>query len=392
MDTNKKRYEDSMRITLLSTIVNTLLMIFKFIIGVLSNSTAMIADAVHSLSDFASDAIIFIATKISQKPSDEEHPFGHSKIETISSFILGIILCSVGLNIGYQSILKIISWANGEEITFKGDVVFWVVVGVSIISKEILFHLTNAVGKKHDNESIIANAWHHRSDALSSVAVLIGALIAYFTDFVIADSISAIIVSLLIIKVGVQIIINSGNTLIDVSADKETVNKIKVISKSTEGVENVHAIRTRKLGHGILSYIDIEVNRNISVNCGHQIAEEVKKNIMNKIDKVKDVIIHVDPYKADLGTHSIKSVSTVEIEKISTWIKEIEKNISQKIKVKKDIQIRSTEHNEKIIDINIEIDKFMPISESYKISRLFKEEIKRKDKNIKFVRIEMIPF
>jgi cation diffusion facilitator family transporter len=272
-------------------------MAIKFIGGIISGSAGLIADAVHSLSDFASDILIIVSAKISQKPKDHDHPYGHSKVETIASFILGILLGFVGLNIGYNSIKSIINWFNGETFSIKTNLIFWIIIALSIIGKEILYQITIRKAKKHNNDNLKANAWHHRSDSLSSISVLIGALIVHFTGFEIADSIAAIIVSIMIIKVAWEILYSSGNTLIDTSADNDTLDKIKDITLNTNGVLSINSLKTRKIGNGVLMECDIEVRSNITVDEGHTIAENVKVNIMNNIEDIRDVLVHVEPYK-----------------------------------------------------------------------------------------------
>ncbi len=296
MNETKSRYKDAVKITIISLITNSFLMVIKFIGGIISGSAGLIADAVHSLSDFASDILIIVSAKISQKPKDHDHPYGHSKVETIASFILGIFLGFVGLNIGYNSIISIIDWFNGETFSIKTNIIFWIIIALSIIGKEILYQITIKVANKYNNDSLKANAWHHRTDSLSSISVLIGALIVHFTGFEIADSIAAIIVSIMIIKVAWEILYSSGNTLIDASADNDTLDKIKKNTLNTNGVLGINSLKTRKIGNGILMECDIKVKSDITVEEGHTIAENVKLNVMNNIEDVKDVLVHVEPY------------------------------------------------------------------------------------------------
>ncbi len=297
MKKENTRYKDSIKVTIMSLVINFILMSLKFLGGIISKSAGLLADAVHSLSDLASDGLIIISANISQKPQDSKHPYGHSKVETVASFILGIILGFVALNIGYNSIKSIIDWINGESMSIKINTLFWIVIVISILSKEIIYHITIRIARKHDNDSLKANAWHHRSDSLSSISVLIGALVVHFTGFGIADSIAAIIVSIMIIKVAWKILYSSANTLIDTSADEETLQKIKDITKNTKGVLNINSLKTRRIGNGVLMECEIEVQSHITVNEGHNIAEEVKQNIMENLEKVKDVSVHVEPHK-----------------------------------------------------------------------------------------------
>lgn len=385
-----ERSKEAIKVTILSTIINVLLMVSKFIAGILGKSTALIADGVHSLSDLVTDTIVIIASKISQKPVDDKHPFGHSKIETISSFILGFILVSVGLNIAWESVWTVIDWFRGDKVEISKGIFYWVVIIGSILAKEILFQITIRVAKKYKNDSLKANAWHHRSDSLSSVAVLIGYIIVSFTGFAIADSIAAILVSVLIIKIGVEVAYNSGNTLLDVSAGSEMLRNINTIVTSTKGVVDTHALKSRKVGDGVMLHVNIVVDRKISVDSGHRIAEDVRNNIMNKLDEVKDVIVHVDPHKTNTEVLSEPIINTEESEAVLGKIKSIENNLSQKVKVKECI-LRTTDHDKKLVNITIEMEGYTPVYESYKIAKIFKNSLKETFHDIKDVIIECEP-
>ncbi len=292
----ENRYKDSIIVTVASSVVNVLLTVAKIIIGILTASAGLIAEAIHSISDFATDVIVIVAMKLAKKKADEKHPFDHNKIEAIASFILGLILLYVGIvNVAYENILKIIDWFKGEPIEFTTNAIFWVVVAISILSKEILYQVTVRIGKKYNNQSVIANAWHHRSDAMGAVAVLLGALVSEIFGFKVADRFAALIVSGLIIKVGLNIVLEAGNMLIDVSAGKKVNDEIRQITLNTDGVSHIDSLKTRLVSNGIFVYLEISVDSNISVCEGHNIAENLKKRINEHFDNIKDIMVHVEP-------------------------------------------------------------------------------------------------
>lgn len=277
--------------TLLGTGINLFLTFFKFSAGILGNSQAMIADAVHSLSDFASDIIVILGFEFTGKPEDKNHPYGHGRAETLATFMVGIILFLVALGILRGATLSIIA-----EKYEKPGLYALVAAVLSVILKEFLYFYTLKKGKYINSDALKANAWHHRSDSMSSVAAFLGITASMINpEYHIFDSIAAIVVSFICIRSSVDILKEPVKNIMESSVDEKTVNFISKIAKNKNGVLNVHNLKTRKVGNSIFADMHIEVDPEITVIKAHNIAESVKKEIKNKIDNIEDVLIHIEP-------------------------------------------------------------------------------------------------
>ena len=286
------------QITLIGLVANVFLSIIKFIIGTFGNSQAVIADALHSFSDTSSDLIILFGVKYWTAPPDEDHPFGHHKIESFITILIGLILIVVAAAIGYDGIVNLLK-ANPPRLSPV------VTLGplLSIFIKEILFKVTYKVGLDTHSSALKANAWHHRTDAISSIPVLV-AVTASLIDPRLAflDQIGAIVVSAFIIKVGFTILFTNINDLLDTGISKEKIKAIETIIKAQENVKGMHKLRTRKLAHYIYIDLHLEVDGNMSVSRGHQISEDVKQTLLQTNPKIIDVLVHIEPERkqADL--------------------------------------------------------------------------------------------
>lgn len=279
------------KVTIVGVFWNIILVIIKLYAGFIGRSQALIADGVHSLSDLFSDLIVMLGIKWGRKEEDRDHPFGHGRIETLSGMIIGIMLLIVGVGIVYDSINRLYDHESSTPSLFAIGVAF-----ISIVIKELLYWYTLKVGKKMKSAAIIANAWHHRSDAFSSIAVLFGVAGAYLhPDWVLADVLAALFVTFFIVKVGWQMIWNGVKEIIDTAPSREVVLKINETAAKIEGVRQVHDTRARFHGGQILVEMHIVVDPNISVFDGHEISAAVKYAVLNEIDDVQRVIIHVDP-------------------------------------------------------------------------------------------------
>ncbi len=278
-------------ITLLGLAVNIGLSILKFVIGFLGNSQAVVADALHSFSDTSSDIVILFGVKYWTAPPDEEHPYGHQKIESFTTIIIGFILFSVAGVIGYKGIVSLME--------YKPTHLNWIVtIGplISIIVKEILFRMTYKVGVKVNSPSLKANAWHHRTDAMSSIPVLI-AVIASLIDprLGFLDQIGAIVVSAFIIKVALEILFTNINDLLDTGISPEKIMELEKTITAIKNVKGVHKIRTRKLANYIYIDLHLEVDGQMSVTQGHDISEEVQQCLIQSNPKIIDVMVHLEP-------------------------------------------------------------------------------------------------
>lgn len=284
--------KEGMKVSIISIIGNVFLSIFKFIAGIIGKSNAMISDSIHSLSDVLSTIVVMIGLKIASKKEDVSHPYGHERIECVASFILAIFLFITGLGIGWMGI-KTIFFENYSEIKTP-TLIALIAAIISIITKEAMYWYTRSVAKKIKSDALMADAWHHRSDALSSIGSLIG-IGGAMMGFKLLDSIASIIICLCIIKVSYDIFMDSVDKMVDKACNSDFINKICDLVLSTNGVLNIDLIKTRLFGNKI--YIDLEIaaNQDLTLKEAHEIAQEVHDNIENNYEDVKHCMVHVNP-------------------------------------------------------------------------------------------------
>ena len=290
---NKENEKIAMKISFISIVVNIILSVIKLFAGIVASSTSMISDAIHSASDVFSTVIVMFGIKISNKAPDSTHQYGHERIECIAALVLAMTLILIGFEIGINGIKDIFSF-NENNIEIPGRLALIVAI-ISILTKEIMFWYTNIVGKKIDSQALIADAWHHRSDAMSSVGSFIGILGAR-SGFLIMDKIASIIICIFILKAGYDVFMDTVRKLIDEACDDETVNEIRSIVEKEEGVLSIDNIKTRKFSSKI--YVDLEIGADSesTLNEAHKIAQNVHDNIEKNVKKVKHCMIHVNPY------------------------------------------------------------------------------------------------
>jgi cation diffusion facilitator family transporter len=279
------------RVTWIGLLINIGLCGLKFAAGYFGRSQALIADAIHSLTDTTTDIAVIAGSHYWSRPPDECHPYGHRRLETLVTAFIGVMLAAAGVGIGWEAI----STLHERHATSPGWFAFYAAMA-SIVIKEILYRWTASVGKKNKSPALAANAWHHRTDAISSLPVLIavgGALI--FPTWSFLDHVGAAIVSIFILHAAMKIIWPAIGELIDAGAPEEIQNKIAKIALNTDGVEAVHAIRSRYISSSIQIDMHIVVDSAISVLEGHTIADSVEKNIIDGIPEILDVVVHVDP-------------------------------------------------------------------------------------------------
>ena len=272
-------------------IANALLIAVKFLLGLIGRSQALIADAVHSVTDFATDVMAFAGHSYSLKGSDEDHPFGHGKIETLMSLFIGLVLVGAGVWLGFSAVTTITA---GEYV--QPNLFALIGAFVSILVKEWMYRYTVLVGRRIKSQVLIANAWHHRSDAFSSVAVVIGVGAALVNPaWSVADALAALIVCFLIIKVGLDIVVPAFRSAADAAPDDERLRSIADVVESVDGVRSAHDIRARSYSHLLYVEVHVVVDPNISVSAGHKIAKEVRTRIKRSLPDILDVIVHIDP-------------------------------------------------------------------------------------------------
>lgn len=282
------------RVSIISILVNIILFIFKFVAGIIAHSSAMISDAIHSMSDIISTIVVIIGVKLSHKEADREHPYGHEKIECLAGLILAVILFITGFSIGYQGILTIIE-KTYEQVPVPGILALIAAI-VSIITKEAMYWYTRYHAKKINSNALMADAWHHRSDSLSSIGSFIG-IFASRLGFPIFDSLVCIIICLFILKAAIDIFKDAMDRLVDKSCDKETEDKIKNIVLENDQVLEIDSIMTRLFGNKVYVDIEIQVDGNKSLLEAHEVAEQVHNEVENKFPFIKHCMIHVNPSK-----------------------------------------------------------------------------------------------
>lgn len=288
-----------MAVTLLGSLANFLLLAFKFAAGWLGHSSAMIADAVHSLSDFITDMVVLLFINISSKPKDEGHDYGHGKYETLATSIIGIVLLCVGGGLLWESSAKIIGfYFKGETLESPGKIAL-IAALVSIILKEILYRVTLAVAKRENSQALMANAWHHRSDALSSIGTTlgIGGAMLLGERWRILDPLAAAIVSIFIMRVAVKLILPAVNDLLERSLPPEVEDEILTIIEETPGVKNPHNLCTRRIGNDFAIEVHIRVDGNTTVDHAHEITRGIESKLRNKFGPHTHIVLHVEPIK-----------------------------------------------------------------------------------------------
>ena len=290
------REKEIRKITLWGSLVNVLLTIFKIIAGILGRSAAMIADGIHSLSDLLSDIVVLVFTHISSKGKDRDHSFGHGKFETLATLIVSVILVVVGAELMSSAIRSIIGLCNGEPIPKPGFIAL-IAAAVSILAKEILYHFTVKVGRKTGSTVVIANAWHHRSDAFSSVGALlgIGGAMILGSHWTVQDTIVSCLISITIIVVAVKMALPSLAELLETSLPEEVEMEIVEIASAVAGVDDIHELKTRRNGISFIIDAHIAVNPEMSVVEAHDIATDVEDALRARYGQETQINIHVEP-------------------------------------------------------------------------------------------------
>lgn len=292
------REKEIYKVTIAGSAVNFLLLVFKFAAGILGHSAAMLADAVHSLSDFVTDVIVIVFVRISNKPQDKGHDYGHGKYETLATAIIGLLLLIVGFGILWNGATSIYTFLRGGQLEEPGMVALIAAV-VSILLKEILYRYTVAKGKKLNSQAVIANAWHHRSDVLSSVgtAVGIGGAILLGQHWRVLDPIAAVIVSFFIMKVAIQLLIPCVDELLEKSLPDEVEKEIEQALLSFPGVSEPHHLRTRRIGSYCAIEVHVRMDGQITLEEAHNTATAIEHKLKEMFGEGTLINIHVEPKK-----------------------------------------------------------------------------------------------
>lgn len=296
MEKASERVAEATRVTWVGLFTNITLTLLKLVAGILGRSGAMIADGVHSLSDFATDIVILMGFRIVNKPADKTHNYGHGKFETLVTIIIGVVLILVGVKILWGGVSSIGRVMRGHILIQPGWIAFYAAV-ISILTKEWLYRYTVNIGNRIDSRAIVANAWHHRTDVFSSVGTMlgIGGAIVLGEKWRILDPLAAAAVSFFIIKIGVSISIGSINELLEASLSEDMEKKIMKIIEDTKGVIYSHNMRTRRIGNNIAIDIHIKVDKSLNIVEAHDIASRVERNLKDYLGDETFVSVHIEP-------------------------------------------------------------------------------------------------
>ena len=291
-----ERSKEIYKVTLVGGAVNVILLLFKFVAGIVGHSAAMVADAVHSLSDFVTDVIVLVFVRISTKPKDKSHDYGHGKYETLAMTIIGMALLAVAVGIVYNGLTKTIAWVNGEQLEAPGMLALWAAL-LSVVLKEGVYRYSMVKARQLSSQAVEANAWHHRSDALSSIgtATGIGGAIFLGQRWTVLDPIASIIVGAFIVKVSFDLLRNGIGDLTEQSLPDSVEDEILSLVASLPGVVEPHDLRTRRIGNHYAIELHILMDGNITLNKAHDKASEVEELLRQHYGMETHVAVHVEP-------------------------------------------------------------------------------------------------
>ncbi len=292
------REKEIYKVTLLGSAGNLALLVFKFVAGVLGHSAAMVADAVHSLSDFFTDLIVLLFVKVSARPQDESHDYGHGKFETLATLFIGLALVGAAIGIIVNGAVKFAGWLEGETLAVPGKLALWAALA-SILVKELLYRYTVSKGRELDSQAVVANAWHHRSDALSSIgaAVGIGGAILLGERWAVLDPLASIVVGGMLMKVAWDLLKGSLGDLTDQSLSAEEEKEILDIITASPDVSEPHNLRTRRIGNRIAIESHIRMDGNLSLEAAHEHASAIESKLKERFGKDTLVTLHMEPRK-----------------------------------------------------------------------------------------------
>ena len=293
-----KREKEIYKVTLWGSAGNFALLVFKFVAGMVGHSAAMMADAVHSLSDFVTDVIVLCLVRVSAKPQDETHDYGHGKYETIASFLIGLALVAAATGIIVSGAVKLAGWLQGEQLPAPGRLALWAAL-ISIVVKELLFQYTKRAGKRLDSQAMVTNAWHHRSDALSSIgaAIGIGGAILLGDRWTVLDPIASIVVGAMLVKVAVELLKGSMDELTECSLPPETEAEIETIIRTFPDVSEPHNLRTRKIGNRIAIEVHLRMKGDTTLREAHDRANAIEERIKERFGPQTHITLHMEPTK-----------------------------------------------------------------------------------------------
>ena len=294
----KERERELTKVTLVGSIGNLVLLTFKFVAGIVGRSSAMIADAVHSLSDFVTDIIVLAFVRIGARPQDASHDYGHGKFETLATLFVALALVAAAIGIIVSGAVKFAGWLQGDTLTTPGPIALWAAL-ISIAVKEVLYRYTVAKGKALDSQVVVANAWHHRSDALSSVgaAIGIGGALILGQRWAVLDPLASIVVGAMLVKVAWDLLKNCTGELTDCSLPEETEKEVEDIIRSFPQVSEPHNLRTRRIGNRIAIEVHVRMDGEMPLHEAHEIVSEMEHKLKDRFGPDTFVTIHMEPEK-----------------------------------------------------------------------------------------------
>ena len=292
------REKEIYKVTLVGSAGNLALLTFKFVAGVLGHSSAMMADAVHSLSDFFTDVIVLLFVKVSARPQDESHDYGHGKFETLATLFIGLALVGAAIGIIVSGSVKFAHWLDGQTLEVPGKLALWAAL-ISILVKEVLYRYTAAKGKRLNSSTMVANAWHHRSDALSSIgaAIGIGGAILLGERWAVLDPLASIVVGGMLMKVAWELLKGSFGELTDQSLSADEEREIETIINSFDGVSEPHNLRTRHIGNRIAIESHVRMDGALPLSAAHEQATAIERKLKERFGPETLVTIHMEPKK-----------------------------------------------------------------------------------------------
>ncbi|MEF8793926.1 cation diffusion facilitator family transporter [Thiohalorhabdus sp.] len=361
--TDPERYKASKKVTWIGVATNLLLALVKGVFGVLAHSQALVADALHSLSDLLTDALVLAAVRMGAQESDTDHPYGHGRFETLGTVVLGLILIGAGLGIAINAAVRL---AAGEIPLPTWPAL--VAAAFSIGANEWLFRVQVHIGRKYRASSIIANAWHHRTDALSSLAALAG-IAGSLMGWIVLDTVAAMAVALMVVWAGGKLGWEAVRELVDTALDEQEVDRIQRQILRIEGVQSVHNLKTRRMGPEALVDVHIQVPGTISVSEGHQIAERVRRHLIDSHPEVSEVLVHVDPEDDEQGIPLLAQRGEVMAE-VFRCIQALDRNLAVR-----DYTVHYL-NGEITLDLAIEVDPSLDLESAYAEAEAVRQTIR----------------
>lgn len=351
------------RVTLLAAIVNSLLVVVKSAAGLLGGSSVLIADAAHSLSDLATDVVAFLSLRVAAKPPDEEHPYGHGRYETVGTAILGLVLLGVAVAIAWEASSRF------AESVVPARITLWV-AGLSIVPKEWLYQITVRAGRRLESPLVVANAWHHRSDALSSVAALAGIAGARM-GFPILDPAAAVVVAAMIAMMAVSLLAGAIREVTDTALQRDMLRDLGAGIRRLPGVVSLHELRARRMGPRVLVDLHVQVDAATTVSDGHQVAERVRQFVFREHRGISEVLVHIDPEPdQDLAPGDQLSRPRGEIEGEVRWIAERVEGVRAVTHVMAHFLNRRV-----VLQVEIEVDPELRVREAAAVARSLRERL-----------------